>query len=176
MTEPHDERSTGRPADGDDPVWLAARLTEAQEQLGATREILSVLARSSTSEEDVFDAVVENARRICRAQVAQIHLADGSHFKVVSASGYTADYAAFATQNPVPLNRGTLMGRIALDRRTRQIDDVLADPDYSRPDFQRLGGYRSIIGAPMVVDDEVVGVLNVGGPRSSRSTSTPRSC
>ena len=162
MTEPRDDRSTPGPAaEADDPAFFAARLAEAQEQLAATREILSVLARASTSEDDVFEAVVENARRICRAQVAQIHLADGEHFKVVSASGYTADYAAFATQNPVPLNRGTLMGRIALDRRTRQIDDVLADPDYNLPEFQRLGGYRSLIGAPMVVDDEVVGVLMV---------------
>ena len=142
-------------------MWLAARLEEAQDQLAATREILSILARASTSEEDVFEAVVENARRICRAQVAQIHLADGEHFRLVSARGYTADYAAFAAQNPVPLNRGTLMGRIALDRRTQQIDDVLADPDYKLPDFQRLGGYRSLIGAPMVVDEEVVGVLIV---------------
>ena len=36
---------------------------------------------------------------------------------------------------------------------------MLADPDYNLPEFQRLGGYRSIIGAPMIVDDEVVGVL-----------------
>jgi hypothetical protein len=130
VTEPDDERSTpGRAVEADDPVWLAARLAEAQDQLAATRAILSVLARASTSEDDVFDAVVENARHICRAQVAQIHLADGDHFKVASASGYTAHYAAFATRNPVPLNRRTLMGRIALDRRTQQIDDVLADPD-----------------------------------------------
>jgi signal transduction histidine kinase/DNA-binding response OmpR family regulator len=162
VTEPDDERSTtGRAVEADDPVYLAARLAEAQDQLAATRAILSVLARASTSEDDVFDAVVENARHICRAQVAQIHLADGDHFKVASASGYTAHYAAFATRNPVPLNRRTLMGRIALDRRTQQIDDVLADPDYNLPEFQRLGGYRSLIGAPMVVDDEVVGVLMV---------------
>ena len=160
MSEPH-ARNAGRSAEANDPVWLAARLAEAQEQLVATREILSVLARASTSEEDVFEAVVENARRICRAQVAQIHLADGEHFRLVSARGFTADYAAFAAQNPVPLNRGTLMGRIALDRRTQQIEDVLADPDYKLPDFQRRGGYRSLIGAPMVVDEEVVGVLMV---------------
>ena len=50
---------------------------------------------------------------------------------------------------------------MAIDRRTQQIADVLADPDYDLPEFQRLAGYRSIIGAPMIVDDEVVGVLSV---------------
>ncbi len=63
--------------------------------------------------------------------------------------------------HPVPRNRGTLTGRVAIERRTQQIDDVLADPDYNLPEFQRLAGYRSIIGAPMIVDDEVVGVLSV---------------
>ena len=43
----------------------------------------------------------------------------------------------------------------------QQIEDVLADPDYRRTDFQRLGGYRTMMGAPMVVGDEVVGALNV---------------
>ena len=75
MSEPRDERSTpGRPAEADDPVWLAARLAEAQDQLAATREILSVLARASTSEDDVFEAVIENARRLCRGQAALINL------------------------------------------------------------------------------------------------------
>ncbi len=161
MTEPHDERSTGRPADADDPVWLAARLAEAQEQLGATREILSVLAGASSSEDDVFEAVVENASRLCRAQVAQIHLVDGDAYRLVRAKGHSADYAAFAADHPVPRSRGTLIGRVALDRRTHQIADVLADPDYKLPEFQRLGGYRSIIGAPMIVGTDVVGVLIV---------------
>ena len=46
MTEPRDDRSTPGPAaEADDPVYLAARLAEAQDQLAATREILSVLAQ-----------------------------------------------------------------------------------------------------------------------------------
>ena len=161
MTEPHDERSTGRPADGDDPVWLAARLTEAQEQLGATREILSVLARSSTSEDDVFEAVLDNARRLCRGQAALINLSAAEGYRLASAKGLPPDYAAFAADHSVPRGRRTLTGRVAMDRRTHRIDDVLADPDYNLPEFQRLGGYRSIIAAPMIVDDEVVGVLTV---------------
>ena len=45
--------------------------------------------------------------------------------------------------------------------RTQQIDDVLADPEYGRRDLQRLAGYRTLLAAPMIVDDEVVGVLSV---------------
>ena len=160
MSEPH-ARNAGRSAEADDPVWLAARLAEAQEQLVATREILSILAKASTSEDDVFDAVVENACRLCRAQVAQISLAEGDAYRLVASKGHTKEYADFAAEHPVPRNRGTLTGRVAIDRRTQQIADVLADPDYDLPEFQRLAGYRSIIGAPMIVDDDVVGVLTV---------------
>jgi signal transduction histidine kinase/DNA-binding response OmpR family regulator len=162
VTEPRDDRDTAGPAaEADDPVWLAARLAEAQDQLAATREILGILARASSSEEDVFEAVVNHACRLCRAQVAQINLADGDAYRLVSSKGHPPAYAELAAAHPVPRSRGTLIGRVALDRRAVHIADVLADPDYALPDFQRLGGYRSIIGAPMLVDDEVVGVLTV---------------
>jgi signal transduction histidine kinase/DNA-binding response OmpR family regulator len=162
VTERDDERSTtGRAVEADDPAWLAARLAEAQEQLAATREILSILARASTSEGDVFEAVIDNARRLCRAQAALVNLSDAEGYRLVSAKGLPPEYAAFAADHPVPRGRRTLIGRVAIDRRTQQIDDVLADPDYKLPEFQQLGGYRSIIGAPMIVDDDVVGVLTV---------------
>jgi signal transduction histidine kinase/ActR/RegA family two-component response regulator len=73
----------------------------------------------------------------------------------------TPEFVEFATNHPIVQNRATLVGRISLDRRTQQIADVLADPDYGGQDLQRLGGYRSIMGAPMLLDDEVVGVLMV---------------
>jgi signal transduction histidine kinase/CheY-like chemotaxis protein len=162
VTDSHDERSApGRTTDVDDPVWLAARLAEARDQLGATREILSILARAATSEDDVFEAVVDYACRLGGAEAAMINLFDGEGYRLASAKGLTPEYAAFAAEHPVPVGRRTLVGRVADDRRTRQIADVLADPDYHLPEFQRIGGYRSIVGAPMIVDDEVVGVLTV---------------
>jgi signal transduction histidine kinase/CheY-like chemotaxis protein len=159
--EPDDPRGDhGRAAGPDDPAWLAARLAEAEDQLAATSEVLSVLARSST-QDDVFEAVVQNACRICRAQGAQIHVADGDVYQLVRSHGPDPDFVEFSTHNPLPRDRDSLVGRVALDRRTQQIADVLADPDYNRPDFQERAGFRSIVGAPMLVDDEVVGVLSV---------------
>ena len=58
-------------------------------------------------------------------------------------------------------SRATLIGRVALDRRTQQIEDVLADPDYGRQDLQRLAGFRILLSAPMLLGDEVVGVLSM---------------
>jgi signal transduction histidine kinase len=136
-------------------------LAEAREQLGATNEILAVLARSSGDPEAVFDAIVDNARRLCRAQVAQIHLVEEDRCTIARSVGLTPQFRQFIEQHPIRRDRSTLVGRVSLDRQTLQIADVLADPDYGRQDIQRLVGFRSILGAPMLVDDEVVGTLSV---------------
>ena len=162
MSEPDDLRGDpGRAAEADDRAWLAARLVEAQDQLAATSEVLSVLARSSSTQDDVFEAVVQNACRICRAQVAQIYVSDGDVYRIVRSHGLDDDFVELSVQHPIPRDRESLVGRVALDETTQQIADVLADPDYNRPEFQRRAGYRSIVGAPMIVHDDVVGVLSV---------------
>jgi signal transduction histidine kinase/CheY-like chemotaxis protein len=80
---------------------------------------------------------------------------------MVHSVGLPPDYLELATRKPVPRDRTSLVGRVGLDGRTQQIVDVLADPDYNRPEFQSKSGIRTIMGAPMIVEEEVVGVLSV---------------
>jgi len=136
-------------------------LRETRDQLAATSEILAILAASSAAPEDVFGAIVERARTLCRADIAQIHLNRDGAFHLTRAVGLSEEFLDLSAAKPTKRNRNTLIGRVALDRSTQQIEDVLADPEYDRPEFQRLGGYRTILGAPMLVDGEVVGVLSV---------------
>ena len=135
-------------------------LADALEQLRATREVLRTLGRSGSSLDEVFRTVVESAKRLCRGDVAQMHLAGEATYALVWESGLTEEFMAFMAEHPISVDRGTLIGRVGIDRRTQQIADVLADPDYGATDAQRLGRYRSIIGAPMLVDDVVIGVLS----------------
>jgi signal transduction histidine kinase/ActR/RegA family two-component response regulator len=144
-----------------DQTQLQAELAETQEQLAATSKILSVLARSSSVQDDVFDAIIENARHLCRAQVSQIHVVHDGSYRLARSVGATPEFVKFAASHPNVQDRTTLVGRVSLDRSTQQIEDVLADPDYGGQELQRLGRYRSIMGAPMLVDHEVVGVLLV---------------
>jgi transcriptional regulator with GAF, ATPase, and Fis domain len=140
---------------------LQARLAETQEQLAATSEILAVLGTSASGEAEVFDAIVERARRLCWADAATIHIATEHNFTMVHSVGLRPDYLELAIRKPVPRDRTSLVGRVGLDGRTQQIVDVLADPDYNRPEFQSKSGIRTIMGAPMIVEDDVVGVLSV---------------
>ena len=145
-------------ADGDD---LRHALSEARDQLHETGEILRTLGRSEPDLDHVMQTVTASARRLFRGDGVQVHLFDGHEFSLGWSAGLSDEFRRFMREHPIEADRGALVGRVGLDRRTQQIPDVLADPDYGRTDLQQLAAFRSIIGAPMLVDDEVVGVLSV---------------
>jgi signal transduction histidine kinase/CheY-like chemotaxis protein len=140
---------------------LGDELAEVREQLAATSEVLAVIGRSASDLEAVLETVLESARRLCGAVAGQVFLVDGDRYRFAHGSGLRPEYREIAANNPVVLDRGTLVGRVALDRRTTQITDVLADPNYGLMDAQRVAGYRTIMGVPMLLEGEVVGVLSV---------------
>jgi len=140
---------------------LGDELAEVREQLAATSEVLAVIGRSAFDLERILETVVESARRLCAADAGQVFLVDGDRCRFAYGSGMTAEYREFIANNPVVLDRGTLNGRVGLDRRATQITDVLADPDYSLADAQRMAGYRTVMGVPMLLDGDVVGMLSV---------------
>jgi signal transduction histidine kinase/CheY-like chemotaxis protein len=164
------ERDKRKPADQDPAInaeitteieRLADELAEVREQLGATSEVLAVIGRSASNLEEVLETVVESGRKLCGADAGQIFLVHGDRYRLAYGSGMTAEYREFLASNPVLLDRETNIGRIGLDRQATQITDVLADPDYGRTDAQRVAGFRTVMGVPMLLDGEVVGVLSV---------------
>src|SRR5262249_37901618 len=48
-----------------------------------------------------------------------------------------------------------------LDGKIIHIPDVLADPDYTWVEAQKLGGYRTILGVPMMREGAPLGVLTL---------------
>ncbi|MFZ0080485.1 MAG: GAF domain-containing protein, partial [Trebonia sp.] len=122
------------------------RLAEVREQLAATSEVLAAIGRSASDLEGVLETVIESARKLCGADAGQVFLVDRDRYRFTHGSGMRAEYREFAANTPVLLDRGTLVGRVALDRQATQITDVLADPDYLWTDAQRMAGYRTIMG------------------------------
>ena len=163
MTEPRDDRSTPGPAaEADDPVYLAARLAEAQDQLAATREILSVLAQAV----DVGGRRLRGGRRqrpqaLPRRRPPRSTSPTGTGTGWWRSKGLNPEYADVRGRPPGSPRPGHAH-RPGGDRPPHPADRRRA----GRPRLQparvpAAGGYRSIIGAPMIVDDEVVGVLSV---------------
>jgi signal transduction histidine kinase/ActR/RegA family two-component response regulator len=128
-----------------------------QDQFDAANEVLSAVGRSAGDADAVLTTIVESATRLCSADAAHLHLLQDGIFKLITSVGLSADSMDYLAEHPIPLDRDTLIGRVGLDRTTQQIPDVMADPEYGRLDFQRVAGFRTTMGAPLIVDDEVVG-------------------
>ena len=155
-----DDAAAARAERGDDEQ-LRRDLSDASEQFAATSQILSALGRSTSDPGVVLTTIVDSARRLCHADAAFIYLLEGDRFRLSKVTGLADHIADYVVRHPPAKDKGVLIGRVAIGRRTEQIVDVLADPDYGRPDLQQIGGFRTTIGAPMLLDDEVVGVLNL---------------
>ena len=140
---------------------LRADLAAARQQQSATSEILTALGKAASDLDAILGTVVESAQRLCAADVSQIHLVDGDLFRLARAAGSSQEVVDYMVANPVNRDRRSLIGRVGLYGRTQQITDVLADPDYGRLGLQSLAGLRTTLGVPMVLDDELVGVMVV---------------
>ena len=139
---------------------LERELHDAKEQLAASSEILAALGRHASDPSAVWDTVLEYAARLCGAAASQLFIRDGDVFRLSRVSDETPEeYRSYLMAHPIARNRSSTVGRAAEDKCTVQIADVLADADYGRLDLQRLTGFRTLLSTPMVLQDEVVGVL-----------------
>lgn len=149
-----------------DPTERTSRTSRQSFQLHqerkASREILAALGKDAANTEGVLDAVVENAARLCGARAAQLFLAKGDVFRVSRVSRDTpGDYHQYLVDHPIARDRSSTVGRAAEDKCTNQIPDVLSDAGYGRDDLQNLTGFRTLLSTPMLLEDEVVGVLSM---------------
>src|SRR5262245_17952186 len=79
----------------------------------------------------------------------------------------TAEYQEYVKQHPIAPGRGTLVARAALQGVPGHIPDVLADPEYTFLEGQRLAGFRAAFGVPLLRQGSCVGVMAMtrGTPR-----------
>jgi signal transduction histidine kinase len=134
-------------------------LAEALERQTATGQVLEVISRSTRDVRPVFETVVEHAIRLCGADGGQFFRLHGDVYRVEVASGGSDDYHALLARSPVAPGRGTLVGKVALERRAVRIPDVLVDAEYRWREAQQLGGFRTLIGVPLLKDEAVLGVI-----------------
>ena len=138
---------------------LLSELRESLQQQTATADVLKVISRSTFDLEAVLQTLVESAARLCDANKATItRQKDGVFFRA-EAYGFSREFIDYVRDVPVKPERGTVTGRALLEGKIIHIADVLADPDYSWSEAQRLGGFRTILGVPMLREGIPIGVL-----------------
>jgi len=144
-------------------VRLFNETKEALERQTATSEVLRAISTSTTDVQPVFDALVERAARLCEADRATLNLRDDDdHYHVAAAWNLPPEWLALS-HGPTPIDRGTASGRVYLEGRTLQWDDILEDPELNADARFRAqqvaSGARSLFCVPIKKEGQTIGTI-----------------
>ena len=153
-------------------------LTESLEQQIATTETLRVISSSPGDLAPVFEAVLQNAMRLCDAKFGNFLLSDDGGFRIAASRGAPAAYRERLDKEPTVLPREQFeevsiaagpepdvpLARLAATKQLVHIADITATPSYQRRfrplvELADLGGARTLLLVPMLKEQRVVGAI-----------------
>jgi GAF domain-containing protein len=143
---------------------LLNELRQSLEQQTATAEVVRVISSSPGDLGPVFQTMLENATRICEAKCGMLVLREGDLFRHVALYGAPPAFAEYRAKNPTIRYDPKMVSMRALAaRQVVQVADV-AEEGFTHPDrvaFVELAGARTLLAAPLLKEDELIGVINI---------------
>ena len=141
-------------------------LSEALEQQTATSEVLKVISSSPGELEPVFQAMLENATRICGAKFGNLWLREGELFRAVATHGVPPAYREMLLREAIRPGEGTGLGILLKTKKFVQIEDITkgkayADRDPLRVATVEIAGGRTLVEVPLLKHDELIGSINI---------------
>jgi signal transduction histidine kinase len=140
---------------------LLNELRESLQQQTATADVLKVISRSAFDLKSVLQTLVESAARLCEADKAAITRQKGGEFFFAEVYGFSPEFIEYVKTIPVKPDRGTVTGLALLEGRIVHVPDVRLAAEYSWAEAQRLGGFRTLLGVPMLREGIPIGVLGL---------------
>jgi signal transduction histidine kinase len=152
----HGETTASEPQD---------RVAELIEQQTAISEVLRAIASSPHDMQPIFDAILDNATRLCRADIGSLRLSEESGVRLVALRGDPLFVSQARSSIPVFVEKGTFRSRLAASRSPTHIPDLTALEGDHRDDLwvtTAKARYRTALFLPLLKDNEIVGVISIG--------------
>jgi two-component system, NtrC family, sensor kinase len=141
-------------------------LSESLKQQTATSEVLKVISNSQGQVDPVFNAMLENATRMCEAKFGTLYLFNGDAFYAAAFHNAPPEFIAARKNRPLHPPPDSTLDRAARTKQAAQILDSIQREAYRQRDpfvvaGTELGGYRTIMSVPMLKDDELIGAISI---------------
>ena len=144
---------------------LQDRVIELVEQQTAISEVLRAIANSPHDLQPIFDAILDSATRLCRADIGTLRLSEEGGLRRVAVRGDPLLVSQAWSSFPVLQEKGSFPSRLAASRLPTHIPDLTALEGDRRDDFWITvvnAGFRTGLVVPLLIDNEIVGIITLG--------------
>ena len=146
-------------------------LTESLERQTAAAEVLEIIGNSAGELEPAFQAILENATRICAAKFGTLSLYEGDKFRNVALYNVPNTYADIQLNEPFRPHPKSGLARVATTQKVAHTENLRTQPPYLEGDpavvaIADLAGARTIVNVPMRKEGKLFGAISIFSPRS----------
>src|SRR5262245_21152274 len=127
-------------------------LKRVEESLRTAGDVLRVISRPNFNLQSVLDTLVVSAARLCEADSSFVFCLGRTAYRLSSSYGFSDEYREYMLRQSILPGRNTLVGRTALEGAIVHIPDAVNDPEYTWKESQKLGGFRTMLGVPLLRD------------------------
>jgi GAF domain-containing protein len=145
---------------------LLNELRQSLEQQTATADVLQVISNSPGDLEPVFSTMLEKAVGICDAQFGILYLREADGLRLISAHNVPPAFAEAHGRAPFRPAPHGMLDAVMRTGRAVHLADLAEAQSYIERDPRmveavEVGGIRTVVGVPLIKDDELVGLMGV---------------